>query len=427
MAYRSGYWILSVIMTLKQEIIHRVPLLANLPPAEIAYLAESLHSFEIPAGYLLLEEDAVSDRLYVVLEGQVEIIKALRTEAERTLGLRGPGTFVGEMSLLSETHRSTASVRAYTAVQLLEMTRADFDALLQRQPGLTRSLLQVLSARLAESENVTIRDLQEKNRQLAQAYEELKAAQAKLIEKEKLEAEMKIARDIQRSILPKSRPQVPGLDFGMLIEPMESVGGDFFDFILLDDERIGLVMGDVSDHGVPAAIFMALTYSLIRVEALRHAAPGDVLRAVNQQLLSMNAAGMFVTILYGVLNRVTREFKFARAGHDLPLILNAQRDALPLKFGTGQFLGIFPEPRLDEQCIVLPGNSLLVMFTDGVTEAHSPDGHELFGEERLQAVLYAGRNPTAQAACEAVLAEVRAFSDYAPQRDDITIIAVQVK
>ena len=413
-------------MTLKQEIIRRLPLLASLPPEEIDYLAATLRSFEVPAGTLLVQEGAAGDRLYIVLAGQVEIIKALRTDAERSLGWRGPGTFLGEMSLLSETHQSTASVRANTTLQLLEMTRADFEALLQRQPGLTRSLLQMLSARLNESENVTIRDLQDKNRQLAQAYEELKAAQAKLIEKEKLEAEMKIAREIQRSILPKSRPQVPGLDFGMLIEPMESVGGDFFDFILLDDERIGLVMGDVSDHGVPAAIFMALTYSLMRVEARRSQSPGNVLRAVNQQLLGMNASGMFVTILYGVLNRSTREFQFARAGHELPLILNAGRDPLPLKFGPGQFLGIFPEPHLDEQCIALPAESLLVMFTDGVTEARSP-GNEMFGEERLQAVLYAGRNPTAQAACEAILAEVRAFGDYAPQRDDITVIAVHVR
>jgi sigma-B regulation protein RsbU (phosphoserine phosphatase) len=406
-------------------VISRVPLLANLPPEEIDYLAASLRSVAVPAGTLLLEEGIAGDRLYIVLEGQVEIIKALSTEAERSLGLRGPGTFLGEMSLLSDTHRATASVRADTPVQLLEMTRGDSDALLQRQPGFTRNLLQMLSARLNESENITIRELQEKNRQLVQAYKELQAAQAKLIQQEKLEAEMKIARDIQRSILPKSRPQVPGLDFGMLIEPMESVGGDFFDFILLDDEHVGLVMGDVSDHGVPAAIFMALTYSLMRVEARRQASPGDVLRAVNQQLQDMNDSGMFVTVLYGVLNRITREFQFARAGHELPLILTARRDPLPLTLRPGQFLGVFPEPLIDEQCITLPAGSLLVMFTDGVTETHNPGG-EMFGDERLHAVLYAGRNPTAQAACEAVLAEVRAFGDYAAQSDDITIIAVQV-
>ena len=413
-------------MTLKREIIRRVPLLTSLPPEEIDHLAATLRSGEVPAGTLLLEEGTTSDSFYIVLEGQVEIIKALGTAAERSLGLRGPGTFLGEMSLLSDTHQATASVRAYTTLQLLEMTRADFNALLQRQPGLTRNLLQMLSARLNESENVTIRDLQEKNRQLAQAYEELKAAHAQLIEQEKFEAEMKIARDIQRNILPKTRPQLPGLDFGMLIEPMESVGGDFFDFIPLDDDRIALAVGDVSNHGVPAAIFMALTYSLLRVEALRGSSPGDVLRAINRQLLSMNDSGMFVTILYGMLNRITREFQFARAGHDLPLILNARREPVQLTLGPGQLLGLFSDPPIDEQCITLPANSLLVLYTDGVTEAMNAAG-DLFGAEQLSAVLYSGRNPTAQAACEAILAEVRAFSDYAAQSDDITIIAVQVQ
>jgi len=413
-------------MTLKREIIRRVPLLTSLPPEEIDHLAATLRSGEVPAGTLLLEEGTTSDSFYIVLEGQVEIIKALGTAAERSLGLRGPGTFLGEMSLLSDTHQATASVRASTTLQLLEMTRADFNALLQRQPGLTRNLLQMLSARLNESENVTIRDLQEKNRQLAQAYEELKAAHAQLIEQEKFEAEMKIARDIQRNILPKTRPQLPGLDFGMLIEPMESVGGDFFDFIPLDDDRIALAVGDVSNHGVPAAIFMALTYSLLRVEALRGSSPGDVLRAINRQLLSMNDSGMFVTILYGMLNRITREFQFARAGHDLPLILNARREPVQLTLGPGQLLGLFSDPPIDEQCITLPANSLLVLYTDGVTEAMNAAG-DLFGAEQLSAVLYSGRNPTAQAACEAILAEVRAFSDYAAQSDDITIIAVQVQ
>ncbi len=413
-------------MTLKRESLGRLPLLASLPPDEIDFLAATLHSFEVPAGTLLLQEGAVGDRLYIVLDGQVEIIKALATDAERLLALRGPGTFLGEMSLLSENHQSTASVRASTTLQLLEMTRLDFEALLLRQPGFTRSLLRMLSARLDETENVTVRDLREKNRQLAHAYEELKAAQDKLIEKEKLEAEMKIAREIQRSILPKSRPRLPGLDFGMLIEPMESVGGDFFDFILLGDEQIGLVVGDVSNHGIPAAIFMALTYSLLRVEARRRQSPGEVLRAVNRQLVDMSIAGMFVTILYGVLNRVTREFQFARAGHELPLILNARRDPVPLAPGLGQFLGVVPEPRLDEQGVTLPADSLLVMYTDGLIEARSPGG-EMFGEEHLQAVLHAGHNPTAQAACEAVLAELRAFSNYAPPTDDLAVIAVHMK
>jgi len=411
---------------MKQEIIARVPYFAALPPNEIEHLAATLRPCEFPVGTQLIQEGWLAEKFYIVLDGQVEIIKALGTTNERPLGVRGAGSFLGEMSLLSTDHLYTASVRARSAIQLLEMTRADFDALLHRQPDLAYNMLKVMSARLNESENLTIRDLQEKNRQLAQAYEELKAAQAQLIEKEKLEAELKIAREIQRNILPRTKPQISGLDFGMLIEPMESVGGDFFDFIELDRDRVGLVVGDVSDHGVPAAIFMALTYSLLRAEALRTTSPSEALQAVNRQLLDMNASGMFVTVLYGILNRVTRDFRFARAGHDLPLILNARREAINLVAGKGQLLGLFPNPLIDEQCLTLPADGLVVMYTDGVTEAMDLTG-ELFGEERLRTVLYAGRNPTAQAACEAVLADVRAFSDYAAQRDDITLIALQVK
>ena len=308
---------------MKQDMIVQVPFFAALPSDEIDHLAVSLRSCELPAGTLVFQEDRPADKFFIMLDGQVEIIKALGTGDERTLGLRGPGSFLGEMSLLSGAQRYTASVRASTNLQLLEMTRGDFDALLHRQPDLAYGLLKVMSARLNESENLTIRDLQEKNRQLAQAYEELQAAQAQLIEKEKLEAELRIARDLQRNILPRLKPQLAGLDFGMLIEPMTSVGGDFFDFIELDQERVGLVVGDVSDHGVPAAIFMALTYSLLRAEAFRASSPGEALQAVNRQLLDMNPSGMFVTVLYGVLNRTTHDFQFARAGHDLPLILNA--------------------------------------------------------------------------------------------------------
>jgi phosphoserine phosphatase RsbU/P len=411
---------------MKQDTLARVPFFANLPPDEIEYLAVSLHPCELPAGTLVFQEDQLADKFYVMLDGQVEIIKALGTRDERTLGMRGPGSLLGEMSLLSSAQRYTASVRACADLQLLEMTRDDFDALLHRQPDLAYNLLKVMSARLNQSENLTIRDLQEKNRQLAQAYEELKAAQVQLIEKEKLETELRVARDLQRNILPRVKPRLTDLDFGMLIEPMTSVGGDFFDFIELDQERVGLVIGDVSDHGVPAAIFMALTYSLLRSEAFRASSPSEALQVVNRQLLDMNPSGMFVTVLYGVLNRTTRDFQFARAGHDLPLILDARREVVNLTAGVGQLLGLFPNPRIDEQHLTLPAESLVLMYTDGVTEAMDATG-DLFGEERLRAVLYAGRNPTAQAACEAVLAEVREFSDYAAQRDDITVIALQVK
>jgi len=409
---------------MKEQFLRRVPLFASLPPGETAYLAQTLRPSELAAETLVFLEGKQDDRFYILLDGEVEIIKALGSDAERLLGIRGPGSVIGEMSLFSRDGRHTASVRARTPLQVFEMTRADFDALLHRQPTLAYEMVRLLSLRLDESENLAMRDLLEKNRQLAQAYDELKAAQAQIIEKEKLEAELEVARTIQRSLLPRTRPRLSGFDFGMLMEPMHSVGGDFFDFIPLGGDRLGIVIGDVTDHGVPAAIFMALTYSLVRAEAKRAPSPGDALQNINRHLLDMNDSEMFVTVLYGLLNCVTREFRYVRAGHELPVLLDARREAIPLGRGEGQPLGVFPEPELDEQSVALPSGSLLLLYTDGVTEAIDRNGQP-FGLSGLQAVLRADRPTSAQAVCDAVYDAVRAYRDGAAQHDDIALVAVR--
>jgi sigma-B regulation protein RsbU (phosphoserine phosphatase) len=310
---------------------------------------------------------------------------------------------------------------------LLEVTRRDFEALLGRHPGMAFDLVRVLSQRLDAAENLTVRDLVEKNRELTRAYEELKAAQAQLIEKEKLEAELAVARRIQRSILPRERPVLEGYDFGMLMEPMTSVGGDFFDFIPLGEGRLGIVVGDVSGHGAPAAIFMALTYSLLRAEAVRSASPAEALRSVNHHLLAMNESSMFVTVLYGILDTGTREFRFARAGHDLPLVMDARGAALALSLGDGQLLGVLPAPDLDEQTVVLPPGGLLMLYTDGVTEAVDA-ARSQFGVEGIVGLLRSRSvaDGTAQAACDGVRDAVRAHMASPIAQDDITLVAVRV-
>ena len=155
----------------------------------------------------------------------------------------------------------------------------------------------------------------------------LKAAQAQIIEKEKLEQELRTARRIQQSILPMELPRLPGYDFGATILSARTVGGDLYDFIPLGEGRLGIAVGDVSDKSVPAAIFMALTRSLLRAEATRSVvrppSPRQALQRVNKLLLDMNDAGMFVTLLYGILDGPRRTFSYPRAGHELPLIVHA--------------------------------------------------------------------------------------------------------
>lgn len=409
--------------------IAQVSLFASLPQEALAHLLATLPQQTFAAGAVLFYEHAEADAFFIVLAGEIAIIKAMNTPDERLLGVRGPGSFLGEMSLFSEDRRRTASVRAQTPVQVLEMSRADFDALLHRHPQMAYDLVRTLSMRLNTSEHLAIRDLQEKNQQLKQAYDDLQAAQAQLIEKEKLERELAVAREIQRSILLPALPKIAGATLGALMMPSRAVGGDFYDAIALDDHRVALVVGDVSDKGVPAALFMALTYSLMRAEITymvsRAATPGDVLRAVNRHLCGMNNSGMFVTVLLAVLDVAARQLWLARAGHDLPLIVDAAGEPMPLTAKPGMPLGLFTAAGIDEQCVTLPAGATLLVYTDGVTEASNAH-HEFFGLPRTQGALMAHQHAPAQNLCDAVWHDVCAFVGNAPQHDDVTLLAAKL-
>ena len=225
--------------------VHQVQLFAALPPAEIDALAASLHQTTYPAQTILFREGDHGDNFYIVLDGSIAIVKALETEDERLLALRGPGEFVGEMSLLESDGLRTASVRAQTDTTVLEVTRADFDTLLHRYPTIAYTMLRVLSTRLRTSQDATIHDLQEKNRRLARAYSDLQAAQEQLIEQETLARELELARGIQESMLPQQLPELAGFDVGARMVPARMVGGDFFDIIPLGPDTLGIVIGDV--------------------------------------------------------------------------------------------------------------------------------------------------------------------------------------
>jgi phosphoserine phosphatase RsbU/P len=251
-------------MTLNEPIIARVPLFATLPSEELARLAATLRELAVAHNTVLFNEGEYGASFYIVLEGELEIIKSIGTESEFRLDTRGPGEFVGEMSLLNGDGLRTASVRARGPTRMLEMGRADFDTLLYRHPTLAYEMVRVLSMRLRDANNATIRDLHEKNQQLTEAYFELKAAQARIIEQETLERELQIARSIQENMLPRTLPNLAGFDFSARMVPARVVSGDFYDFIPLDEWRVGIVIADVCGKSLPAALLMALTRSLLR-------------------------------------------------------------------------------------------------------------------------------------------------------------------
>jgi len=408
-----------------EQILKQVPLFAPLPSSEILHLVDTLRHRDLAAGAVFIHENEIADHFFVLLEGQIEIIKALGTPEERILAVGETGSFIGEMGLINPGSLRTASARARTPVKLLEMNRAEFDALLNRQPSLAYKMVRVLSLRLEMEQNRTIRDLQQKNVQLTQAYERLKVAQSQLIEKEKMEKEMDVARGIQQSMVPRKLPRMTGFDFGALMIPARAVGGDFFDFVPLSRDRLGIVIGDVSDKGVPAAMFMALTSSLLRAEAPRAPSPSDALRHVHRQLIQINDAGMFVTLLYGILDGPTRAFHYARAGHELPLVCNDRGDFLTLASTVGLPVGADDEILLDEQTVPLSPGSTLLLYTDGITDVLDSEGKQL-GFDQLGQIVLAHRERSAQAVCDALLKMATRHRGETPQYDDITLVAVQV-
>ena len=223
--------------------LSEIPLFRSLPPHELDRLLETFETLTTPAGALLIQEGQPSSRFFVILQGQVEILKALGSREESRLGLRGPGEFIGEMGLLNQDGLPTATVRILEDARLLAIQFSDFNLLLGRYPSLAYELASVLSVRMTAAQDETIRTLYEKNQRLQQAYDELKAAQAQIIEKEKLERELQLAREIQRSILPVELPPLPGYSFGALMTPARAVGGDFFGIFPLDAERMVLIIG----------------------------------------------------------------------------------------------------------------------------------------------------------------------------------------
>ncbi len=402
------------------EALSRAPLFASLPRVEIDQLATTLQARHLPEQTIVLREGCADDHFYVLLDGQVEIIKALDTADERVLGTYEATCLLGEMSLFSRDGCHTASVRALTPVKLLQMTRDDLNALLHRQPRLAYDLVRLLSNRLQESESLTIIDLREKNRQLTVAYRELQAAQAQIVEKERLERELEIARQIQVSVLPPAMPQPPGFETGARIVPARAVGGDFYDVIPLGGQRLGIVVGDVCDKGVPAALFMMRTYSLLRAKAGRSNSPAQVLREVNKHLVSRNPSGMFVTLLYGILDVSTGRFVYARAGHPCPIVLDGSSQPVAIPVAAGQPLGMWDLPKLDEQAVVIARGGMVVLFSDGLSETLEDQAEER-RLERLCSRLAGRPDATAQRVCDWLWQEVVACSS-AQQRDDFVAV-----
>jgi serine phosphatase RsbU (regulator of sigma subunit)/anti-sigma regulatory factor (Ser/Thr protein kinase) len=246
--------------------------------------------------------------------------------------------------------------------------------------------------------------------------------QAEAEERERIDRELQIARSIQLTLLPRDLPSVAGYEIAALYRPAREVGGDFYDFLSLEDGRVGIVMGDVTDKGVPAALVMATTRSIMRGVAARLAAPGKVLAQVNDLLCPDVPTNMFVTCLFAVLDPATGLLRYANAGHDPPYCL---RDGAVLELrARGMPLGIMPGMEYDEkQARIEPGDTV-IFYSDGIVEAHDPD-RQIYGFPRLASTVSAFDPTTRITLIDHVLRSLEQFTgaDW-DQEDDITAVTL---
>jgi serine phosphatase RsbU (regulator of sigma subunit)/anti-sigma regulatory factor (Ser/Thr protein kinase) len=245
--------------------------------------------------------------------------------------------------------------------------------------------------------------------------------EAEAATRQRFEQELEVARLIQQHFLPKELPDLPGWQIAAFYRPAREVGGDFYDVIPLPDGRVGFVIGDVTDKGVPAALVMSATRSVLRASAQRLIEPGEVLERVNEHLCPDMPEKMFVTCLYGVLDTGSGQFRFANAGHDLPYVQTA--DGVVELRARGMPLGLMPGMSYEEkEATLAPGDSVL-LHSDGVLEAHDP-GRDMFGSPRLKETM--ARAPGGREMMDHVLSDLAAFTGPdAEQEDDITMVTLQ--
>jgi serine phosphatase RsbU (regulator of sigma subunit) len=231
-----------------------------------------------------------------------------------------------------------------------------------------------------------------------------------------------VARRIQQASLPKDVPTLEGWQITPFYQPAREVGGDFYDFHLLSEGQLGLVVGDATGKGVPAALVMSTTCGMLRLAAQSPSSPGEMLQRVNEALFPNIPANMFVTCFYAILDPKSGHLVYANAGHDLPY-LHRSGDAEELR-ARGMPLGLMPGMGYEEKEIALEAGEAALFYSDGLVEAHNPRG-EMFGFPRLQA-LVAERDDEERSLVDSLLEELYSFTEEGwEQEDDITLLTLR--
>jgi phosphoserine phosphatase RsbU/P len=416
--------------------------LARLAPATVTKLIETGVTVELRPGDILIRQGDRSDCAYLVLDGELEI-RVDTTHGEVPLAHVSTGALIGEIGAFAELPR-TATVRAQRAGRVLRLDRAHLLQASDTDPELSRSIISRLGGQVAnfnhalglytnaisalEHDNFDLSILDELRKpvpELLDFAQSFRRMAEQIVRQRRQQAEMASAAEIQRAMLPSTLPAkvIEGrFDIHIKIKPAREVGGDFYDIIPLDEHRIAFTIGDVCGKGIPAALFMAVTQTVMRVVMRSGEDLGAKIAAANERLAAGNEQSMFATIFCGVLDVRSGILTYCNCGHTSPVLLRAAGGP-PERLPTGSPpLGIMDNLLCKPRSIALAPGDLLFLYTDGVTEAEDPQAAQ-FGIERLEKAISAVADKSATKLVDSVMARVVEFANGAPQSDDIICAA----
>lgn len=423
------------------RLLAPLPIFARLDPASLHAVAERCRVARFRAGTTIMMEGQVSTFADMILDGEVDVF--VDTPAgEVNVATVGPPHIVGELGALAAMPRS-ATVVARSDLRVLRLDRDSLTRLNLEHPEIGVAIIGELGERihrmnrsaayLTYAANALGRDeydpamLAELTRQpgeLANFARAFDSMAAELEAKQRRRDEMQAAATIQNSILPRPLSRdgaLAAIDLHAEMHPAREIGGDFYDFFVLDGDRLAITVADVSGKGIPAALFMAVSRTVLRIGEHGDDMAVDI-EAANRLLSAENAAAMFVTAFHGVIDLKSGVLRYCNAGHNPPYLLRATGGRETLK-ATGLPFGVDADlPYRIAEMRLRPGDTLF-LFSDGITEAFDPAGEE-FGSARLEAALEAARGQGAASLVENVLAATKNFAVGAEQSDDITLMAL---
>lgn len=423
------------------DMIRAIPAFAGVPAAAISALREKGRMLDFAPGETLLEQGGAGDSALILLSGEVAVINASQHGEAHLARIAAPA-LVGEIGALAGLRR-TASVRAASAVRALKIERAALLTAGRHAPELLVSVIGQLGQQLQsinsalglyaagfaalerdDFDPAVLDDLNNPTEDLRSFSDAFGRLARRVTQERRTRSEMASAALIQTAMLPAQLDPVAvagRVDAYGAVKPAREVGGDLFDLFLIDNDRLAIAVGDVCGKGVPAALFMSVTVTAMRLAAQQQGDLSSLIARVNATLCAQNAMSMFSTLFYGVLDLNSRRFDYVNCGQCPPMLLTRTRDSVELP-GRGPPLGLFPEKRWQSHVVQLKPGEGVLLFTDGVTESTSPQGED-YGETRLSAFLKRTRGLGAVELVNAVMAETERHAAGGEQSDDITCLA----